>query len=254
MVSVIIPCYKNNLTIRCAVMSVLNQTYRDFEVIIIDIARTLDRKLLKTFNEDLPNVKVYSIDERLTAGEARNIGVGLAKGDYVSFLDADDFWREDKLEKQMAALRKYNYKGVKPIMCFTGRALMDELGRYTGRFIGCAKIVTFSKLLKTNQINCSSVVMPTQLALRHPFPESPDGKDMHEDFALWLDILQHGGFAVGINQPLLRYRMVRGSRSYNKLKSALMSYRVYRYTGLGVIHSMYYMIFYTLNGIKKYML
>ena len=248
MISVIIPCYKGNATIRKAVMSVLNQTYQDTEIIVLDIARTLDKKLLKTFDEDIPNVRVYSYDEVLDPAEGRNIGVSLANGEYVAFLDADDFWREDKLEKQLKVMEKYSYRGVRPVICTTGRSLVSETGRYLGRYIRCDKIITYEKLLLGNQINCSSVLMRRSLAEKYVFPEG----DFHEDYALWLDILSHGGFAAGINLPLLRYRMRRESRSGHKLKSAVMTNRVYRYSGYSALESMYYMIHYAFNGIKKY--
>ena len=81
--------------------------------------------------------------------------------------------------------------------------------------------------------------------------EFPEG-NMHEDYAMWLDILRHGSFAAGIDQPLLRYRMSPKSQSGNKLKSALMTFRVYMYEGLGVFETLYYMCMYMYNGIKKY--
>jgi teichuronic acid biosynthesis glycosyltransferase TuaG len=137
---------------------------------------------------------------------------------------------------------------VRPVICTTGRSLVSESGRYLGRFIGCDKIITYEKLLMGNQINCSSVLMKKWLAERFCFPEG----DFHEDYALWLDILSHGSFAVGINLPLLRYRVRRDSQSGHKLKSALMTYRVYRYSGLSIFESMYYMVHYAFNGIKKY--
>lgn len=229
-------------------MSALNQTYQDVEVIVIDINRTLDRKLLKTFNEDIPNVRVYSFDEIISPAEGRNFGISAAAGEYVAFLDADDYWREDKLEKQLKVLTKYKYKDIAPVICFSGRAIVDTSNRYTGKYFGCDKIVTYEKLLKGNQINCSSVLMRKDVAERFGFPEG----DMHEDYAMWLDILRHGSFAAGIDQPLLRYRLSAGSKSGNKLKSALMTFRVYMYEGLGVFETLYYMCMYMYNGIKKY--
>lgn len=248
MISVIIPCYKGNDTIRRAVMSALNQTYQDVEVIVIDNNRTLDRKLLKTFNENIPNVRVYSFDEKLSAAAGRNFGISAARGEYVAFLDADDYWREDKLEKQLKVMKKYKYKGIAPVICFSGRAIVDSANRFTGKYFGCDKIVTYEWLLRGNQINCSSVIMRKDVAERFEFPEG----DMHEDFAMWLDILRHGSFAVGIDQPLLRYRMSAGSKSGNKLKSFIMTFKVYMYEGLSVFETLYYMCMYVMNGIKKY--
>ena len=248
MVSVIIPCYKGNDTIRRAVMSVLNQTYQDTEVIVIDNNRTLDRKLLKTFNENIPNVRVYSFDEKISAAAARNFGINAARGEYVAFLDADDYWREDKLEKQLKVMEKYTYKGIAPVICFSGRAIIDSSNRFTGKYFGCDKIVTYEKLLKGNQINCSSVIMKKNVAEKFEFPEG----NMHEDYALWLDVLRHGSFAAGINRPLLRYRLSPNSQSGNKIKSALMTFRVYMYEGLGIFETLYYMTMYAINGIKKY--
>ncbi len=248
MISVIIPCYKGNDTIRRAVMSALNQTYQDVEVIVIDNNRTLDRKLLKTFNENIPNVRVYSFDEKISAAAGRNFGINAARGEYVAFLDADDYWREDKLEKQLKVMKKYKFRGISPVICFTGRAIVDTSNRFTGKYFGCDKIVTYEKLLKGNQINCSSVMMRKDVVERFEFPEG----DLHEDYAMWLDILRRGSFAAGIDQPLLRYRLSAKSKSGNKLKSALMTFRVYMYEGLGVFETLYYMCMYMYNGIKKY--
>ena len=75
---------------------------------------------------------------------------------------------------------------------------------------------------------------------------------MHEDYAVWLEILRAGTPARGIDEALLIYRLYDGSKSSNKLHSAVMQYRVYRHIGLGVLRSLFYMPIYTLNGMKKY--
>ncbi len=248
MVSVIIPCYNANSTIRRAVVSVLNQTYQDVEVIVIDNNRTLNKNNLKVLNENIPNVRVFSFDEKLSAAGGRNFGISVAKGEYVAFLDADDYWREDKLEKQLKVMKKYKYKGIVPVICFSGRAIVDERNNYTGRYFGCDKIVTYNRLLKGNQINCSSVLMKKSIAEKFEFPDG----NLHEDYAMWLDILRHGSYAVGIDLPLIRYTMSKGSQSGNKLKSAYMTFKVYLYEGYNVFETLYYMSMYILNGIKKY--
>ena len=254
MISVVIPLYNKEKSIASTLQSVYEQTYTDYEVVIVNDGSTDNSaNVVKDF---IAKIDDRCIDDRWTlicqenagVSAARNRGIIEAKGEYVAFLDADDFWREDKLEKQLKVMEKYSYRGVRPVICTTGRSLVSESGRYLGRFIGCDKIITYEKLLMGNQINCSSVLMKKSIAERFCFPEG----DFHEDYALWLDILSHGSFAVGINLPLLRYRVRRDSQSGHKLKSALMTYRVYRYSGLGIFESMYYMVHYALKKIKKY--
>ena len=75
---------------------------------------------------------------------------------------------------------------------------------------------------------------------------------MHEDFATWLEVLRKQKYAYGINEPLLIYRLCEKSKSSNKLKAALMTWKVYRHVGLNLAQSVYYMGFYTLKSLKKY--
>ena len=75
---------------------------------------------------------------------------------------------------------------------------------------------------------------------------------MHEDFAMWLGIMKAGYPAYAVNEPLIIYRLSPGSKSGNKLRSAVMNWKTYRYMGIGVFKSAYYMVWYTVNGIRKY--
>lgn len=244
MISVIVPYHNNERTVDESVESALNQSYKDIEVILVDngsrkefIPKTKDTRL-----------RVLRYEESLGAALARNEGVKNAKGEFVAFLDSDDIWEDDKLAKQMKIMEKARIHGEAPAICFTGRRLINVSGVDTGKIVGCDKVVRFENLVKSNQINCSSVLMRKELAERYPFPEG----NLHEDYAVWLSILKEGGYAVGINRPLIRYRLSPGSRSANKLKSAYMTYQDYRYVGLGIFESARRMISYTIAGIKKY--
>ena len=248
MVSVIIPFHDNNSTIDKCVDSVLNQTYGDVEIIIVDNGSTQVLKL----NEDYMKtgrINVITVTQAIGVARARNLGVQSASGEYVAFLDADDFWAPDKLHKQLKVMTKFRVDGEEPILCFTGRQFVDKDGNILKRYVGCNKVVRYEKLLESNQINCSSVIMKRETALKNVFP---DGK-LHEDYAAWLRLLMEGGYAAGINQPLLYYRFRFNSRSGNKLRSAVMHYRVYRYIGLGRSESVKHMFTYTAAGIKKYL-
>lgn len=268
MVSIIIPCHNNLATIEKAIYSALNQTYKDIEVIIVDngsdkiINENIDssealydsqvyikNKIINQLSEEnRKRIRVLSFPEMLGPAKARNIGINCAKGDYVAFLDADDYWAEDKLEKQIKVMERYKIHGEGPKIVFSGRCLIDSKGNITGRYIGCEKIVNYRRLLRSNQINCSSVLISKKLMIVNPFPEG----DFHEDYAVWLKVLRKGGYAAGINQPLLFYRLGKNTMSSNKIKSAIMTYKVYRYLGIDVIHSIEHMVTYVIIGAKKH--
>jgi teichuronic acid biosynthesis glycosyltransferase TuaG len=114
--------------------------------------------------------------------------------------------------------------------------------------IPARKQVTYEQLLRTNSIPCGSVVMDADIA--REFHMTRD--DLHEDYILWLQVLKKYGPAVGINEPYLHCRLSPGGKSRNKLRSALMQYRSYRYLGIGPLRSAGLFLCYALNGVRKY--
>lgn len=249
MVSIIMPSHNSADTIADAINSVIRQTYTDWELIIIDNGSVEELSIPDNITEDFP-VTLISYAEVLGSAEARNIGVSRARGEYIAYLDADDYWSSDKLEKQIRVMERYKYHGESPRIVCSGRRIVDSDGRDTDRYIGCRKIITYDILKRSNQINCSSVLLRREDALSVPFP---DGK-LHEDYAVWLSLLRDGGYAAGIDRPLLIYRSSASSKSGNKLRSAIMTYRVYRYMHFNIFSSIIYMITYTLAGINKHYL
>ena len=251
-VSVIIPVYNAEHYIRQAVESVMKQTFEDMiEIMIIndcstDATDATVREIIKKFQQtDRGNRKICYINSETNKGvaESRNCGMRLAEGEYIAFLDADDWWDYSKLEKQFVMLRK-----TQAVLCATGRELMTPGGDPAGRYIEIPAQVSYAQLLKTNTIPCSSVVLKTDIA--REFPMCHD--ELHEDYILWLQVLKKYGAAVGIDEPLLKSRMSENGKSRNKLKSARMQFGVYRYLGFGWIKSLYYFCNYAVQGVKKY--
>ncbi len=244
-VSVVIPCWRAEDTIGETVRSVLAQTETSLEVILV-ISGEMDESVLPTDSR----IRMIRSGEKLSSAAARRTGVRNAMGSYVAFLDADDLWDKDKLRLEIKMLQRKNKKGESPLLVFTGRQLIREDGKPLGRYIPARRIVTYRDLLKTNSISCSSVLMLRETAERLVYPEGR----LHEDYAAWLELFRTGGYAAGIDRPLLFYRVRRGSRSGVKTRSAAMHWRTLRFHGLSACRSAFCMVSYVLHGIKKYYL
>lgn len=242
LVSVIMPVYNGRKYIRQAVDSVFVQDV-PLELLVIDDGSTDGTKEELTPYMERGDFRYLKNHENMGAAGSRNRGVREAKGRYIAFLDADDWWEKGKLKSQLALLKHTGY-----VLCSTGRELMKPDGTSAGKYIPVKQTITYRELLKHNSINCSSVLAEREAVLRFPMEHD----DSHEDYITWLKILREYGCAAGINRPYLKYRLSEGGKSRNKLKSAAMTYQVYRYMGYGRLKSAVFFASYAVHGIWKY--
>ena len=243
-VSVIMPVYNGEKYIAQAVQSVYAQNI-PLELIVIDDGSVDGTREALIPWENRPDFVYIKNERNLGAAGSRNRGVSVAKGRYVAFLDADDWWEEGKLAAQLAALEMTG-----DVICSTGRDLMNPDGTFTGKYISVKSRLDYHELLKHNSINCSSVLILREVALEFPMEHD----DSHEDYITWLQVVRKYGHATGINKPYLKYRLSQGGKSRNKAKSAIMTYQVYRYVGYGPLRSACFFLSYALHGIWKYRL
>ena len=243
-ISVVMPAYKCANTICAAIDSALMQDV-DLEVIVInDCSPDHLDAVMERYRENPAVVYVHN-ERNLGAADTRNRGIALAKAEFVAFLDSDDCWRQGKLRKQLDQLRESG-----AVLSCTARELMTPEGALTGRVIPVKGEISYRELLKHNSISCSSVLIRREAALAFPM-EHPDS---HEDYITWLKVLRKFGPAAGINEPLLVYRLSTTGKSGNKLKSAKMTFRVYRYMDFGPVKSAVCFCSYALHGVGKYLL
>lgn len=244
-VSVVIPTYNYGKYLICAIESVIKQGV-DLEVIIVDDAST-DRTedIVEKLQNIVINYPIYYIRNSINLGvsASRNKGLMLAKGNYIAWLDADDWWAEKKLEKQLKKLKQTN-----AAFCYTGRELYKENGKKIGKEIAVPEKITFQRLLYTNIIPCSSVLIKTEIA--REFPMGHD--EVHEDYLTWLQILQKYPYACGINEPLLKSRLTAVGKSRKKRKTLQMTYKVYRHLGIKKINAVWYLGNHLVRGLKRY--
>ena len=242
LVSVIMPAYNSEKYIGKAVESVLAQNV-PLELLVIDDGSSDGTELAVMKYMDSGSIRYIRNERNTGAAGSRNRGVREARGKYIAFLDADDWWEEGKLEAQTEIMELTGCD-----ICSTGRELMRPDGHTTGKYIPVKERITYRELLKHNSINCSSVLLRREDAFAFPMEHD----DSHEDYITWLRILKRGGFAAGINKPYLKYRLSEGGKSRNKLKSAAMTYQVYRYVGYGRLKSLIFFVSYAFHGMWKY--
>ena len=242
LVSVIIPAYNCANFIHMALDSALAQDVPVEIIVINDCSRdNLDRVMGRY--KKYPQVLYLKNEKNLGVAETRNKGIALARGKYIAFLDADDYWEKDKLRKQIKLIEE---KGT--VICSTARELMNPDGTLTGYVIPVKTEFTFKDLRLHNQINCSSVLIKAEVAKEFPMHHD----DSHEDYLMWMEVLEKYGKGCAVNEPLLKYRITNTGKSGNKLNSAKMTYKTYRYMGFGVIRSVMYFLCYAFYGLRKY--
>lgn len=243
-VSVVMPAYNAGQYIEQTIRSALNQTWTDFELIVVDdCSQDRTAEIVYRIAEEDPRIIPLKNIRNSGVSVSRNTGVSKARGEWIAFLDSDDLWREDKLEKQLAFLEAH----PDAVLSYTASAFMDEEGHRYGYVMEVEEVMTYRKLLRRNLISCSSVMVRRDVISRYPM----GGDRMHEDYSAWLLILREVRCAYGLNEPLLIYRLRRGSKSGSKFHSAGLIFRSYRYVGYSVLDAALLMLGYVPHSLSK---
>ena len=246
LVSIIMPAYHCTKTLEQSVRSALAQTVAAIELIVVnDSPDDGSAEILDRLAHEDARVRQLTIRENIGVADARNRGVAAAKAKWIAFLDSDDQWETDKLEKQLKAAEETG-----AALRYTAAACIDETDAPTGKVFSVPETITAEKILRSTDVVTSTVLVDRAVYQRHPMARS----DLHEDLISWYGILKEGAKAVGINEPLARYRVSGGSKSGNKLRSACMTWKTYRYLGVGFFRRVACFLGYCVHGVKRYWL
>ena len=244
LVSVIIPYYKKRKFISETLDSVVNQSYKNLEIIIIydDVNKT-DIEFLRKITKKDNRIKILENSETMGAGISRNIGILESKGKYIAFLDADDIWHLDKLKKQISFMEKYNY-----FISHTSYSIINENKNIIGKRIA-NNFFKLHELLKSCDIGTSTVVLNKKLINQNVKFASLSTK---EDFVLWLRILKNNISIYGLNEDLASWTKSKNSLSSSTFQKIKDGFKVYHtYMNFVFIKSIYYLICLSINFLKK---
>lgn len=244
LVSVVTAAYNAQAYIAQAIESVLAQTHADWELIVADDCSTdQTREVAAAYAARDTRIRVVRLERNSGPAEARNMAIAQARGRYLAFLDSDDFWLPRKLERQLVFMRRHS-----AALTFTAYRRVSADGARVGRVIHVPRRLDYRALLGNTAIATSSAIVDRALA--GPIRMV---KTYYDDFALWLEITRRGLGAYGLDEDLMRYRVIGGSVSRNKARSAMMVWRTYREVErLGVVPSAWAFARYAVNALRKY--
>lgn len=243
LVTIITPCYNSADFITDTINSVIEQSYKSWELILID-DKSKDNTcaVIEEFAQKHSNIKLIKLEQNGGVSNARNVGLENANGKYIAFLDSDDIWLKDKLAKQVAYMEE---KSLPMTFCAYNR--IDEAGEIISRKIEVPRSVSYRQLLAHNVI-----IFSTSLTLKTVIGDTRFKKAGHEDWIFWLDIFKKPFSGYGINEPLVLYRIRQGSVSSNKLKVIGFTWKILRESEkLGFFESAYLFTKYAFSTVWK---
>ena len=243
LVSVIMPVYNAEATLRQALDSVLGQTYSRLEVLAVDdCSRDGSWAVLRRYAAADPRVRALRLAENGGVAAARNAGLDAAAGRHIAFLDSDDGWHPRKLELQLETLRATGAR-----VSYTGFRRVAEDGR-TLSVVEPPAEVAYRDMLKSNFIGNLTGLYDRSLG------EARFRKVGHEDYVFWLEMVRRAGRAVRVDfdEPLGWYLVRGGSVSSNKARAARWQWHIYRsIERLGLAESVWYMGHYVWHAVHK---
>lgn len=221
LVSVIIPCYNSEVNIAQTIASVSAQTMSNLEIIVVDDCSTDgNARVVRSLCASEPRLRFFQQEINQGVARARNKALSEARGRYIAYLDSDDLWSPEKLERQIAFMSENAYGA-----CFTSYETIKENGAHIN-YVHVPSSITYKQFLK-NTITCShSLLFDTNIVDRSllVMPDIRRG----QDFATWCQVMKAGHTLHGLDEPLAVYRKCAGSLSSDPIKSVKRTWNIYR--------------------------
>lgn len=237
LVSIITPTYNCAKFIGETIETVLKQTYKNWEMIIVDDeSKDNTEEIVSQYNDE--RIKYTKLKENSGADVARNTAIDKANGKYIAFLDSDDLWEPEKLEKQIKFMKKNNYN-----ITATDYQKIDEEGKLLNKIIKTKEKVDYNSMLLSNSVGNSTIVYNAENIGKFKVPNIKK----RNDYALWLQMLKKEKYIYGMPETLMKYRVRSNSISRNKLNLIKYQWELYRkIEQLSIIRSAYHIVMWAL--------
>lgn len=244
LVSIIMPLFNAERYVAQSIESVLAQTYTNWELLVSDDHSTDNSvEIVKSFVDNDKRIKLFESEKNQGIAMTRNISIEHAKGRFVAFLDNDDIWMPEKLEKQLKFMLDKNCG-----FSYTSYELVDNKGVSKNKIIKTIGILDYKKYSRNTIIGCGTVMLDSDIVgdFRMPLFGTSD------DMALWLNILRRGVKAYPVEEVLQKYRVTKNSASSNKINAARDVWRVYRENEqMPWLKAVYCFSCYAFHAVKK---
>ena len=243
-VSVIIPVYNKEKYLKKSIESIISQSYKDWEIILVDDCSTDNSaQIISKYTAEYPNIIYHKQEKNGGAAVARNTALSLANGRFAAFLDADDEWWPDKLEKQLEFM-----KGKNAVMSCTALECIDEEGKSLNSVRPVINEISYKFLLKNTMIATSTVIVDRKKTGDFKMPLRRRG----QDYATWLKLLRSGNLCIGLNEVLTKYRVMKKSLSSNKWSSIKQVWDIQTENeGINKFSASINICFFIYNALKK---
>jgi len=244
-VTIIIPYYRKKKFIKNCITSILNQSQKNFEIIIINDELSKESiELLSNISKLDSRIKILNNKRNIGAGESRNHGIKFAKGKYIAFCDSDDLWNFKKLELQLKFMIENNLD-----FSFTSYDVINENGKKIG-FRKVKKYLSFNNLKNSCDIGLSTVMLKKKIFNNKNFRFA--NLKTKEDYVLWLKLAKFGIQLKGLDLNLVRWRKCKNSLSSSYTQKLKDGFRVYNhYLGYNKVSSLFYLMLLSINFIFK---
>ena len=245
-ISIITPAYNAENYLCETIESVQKQSFEDWELIIVDDCSTDNTSVVANdYAKKDSRIKVIKAPKNGGVAAARNIGLENATGDYIAFVDSDDLWKADKLEKQLAFMKE---KGC--VLSYTDFQKFNTTDGSLGKVMRCPKRMRANDILKNTAIGCLTVMVHKKQSGDFRMPPL----NHTEDNCTWYHILKNTDqTAYNVGEVLSLYRDGNASMTKNKGKSAKQQWETYRcYFKFSIIKSAYYFTWYAINAVLRH--